>query len=66
MRDGKKIYPETKEELWMDAVGYCWYCDKNIRCECMDACCWVCHRPFSKDRCREFGFDNDGNEIKGA
>jgi len=44
----KELYPKTKEKAWMDSVAYCWYCDKNIRCECMDVTCWVCDRPFDK------------------
>ena len=51
----------TRKEDWMNSRGYCWYCEQEIRCECMDATCWVCDRPFDKKRCKEFGFDDSGN-----
>lgn len=63
MKKDKEIYPKEKTKGWMDAIGYCWYCDKNIRCECMDATCWVCSRPYAKDRCQEFGFDSNGKKL---
>lgn len=53
-----------KKESWMNSVAYCWFCKKDIDCECMDATCWVCHRPYAKDRCKEFGFNEQGITIK--
>lgn len=53
-------YNNMKKKLWMNAKAYCWWCKKHIRCDCCDATCWVCGRPYAKDRCREFGFSDDG------
>jgi hypothetical protein len=49
---------------WMNSEEYCWHCGKIIPCECMDATCWVCGRPFSKERCAEFGFNSDGSQVR--
>lgn len=51
---------KAKKQPWMNARAYCWFCDKDIDCECMDATCWECGRPYAKDRCEEFGFDDNG------
>jgi len=34
----------------------CWHCGKTFLCDCMDATCRFCNAPYSKDRCKEFGF----------
>jgi hypothetical protein len=52
-----------KKEPWMNSKAYCWFCKKDVDCECCDATCWICGRPYAKDRCKEFGFDADGNKI---
>jgi hypothetical protein len=53
------------KEPWMNSTAFCWYCNKEVDCECMDATCYICGRPFAKDRCHEFGFNKEGeNTIK--
>jgi hypothetical protein len=39
-----------------DPEAKCWHCGHTHLCDCMDACCWVCGAPYSKDRCKEFNF----------
>lgn len=49
--DGITYNPEV------DAEATCWHCKKTFLCDMMDATCRLCHAPFDKKRCKEFGFE---------
>jgi hypothetical protein len=40
----------------IDPEVTCWHCGKTFLCDAMDATCRLCHAPFAKERCNEFGF----------
>ena len=60
-----KMGMNFKTYCWnMNAKAYCWYCNKDINCDCTDSTCWICGRPYDKERCYEYGFDTEGKKLR--